>query len=419
MATFHVDNAGSLRVETYRSGPMVFQIGLDLEALEHFRVLAEHAYARFASMPRIPALTEDFEHFVMVSAIHSTDTIEGGDLTAEQTSSVLEADPATAQKEAEKRIVNLRTAYRLAEDHVAGLSDTQGRQAPAGQKEGSAFELEEMIIRDLHGAITANLSHKDNVPGQYRNNPKNRMTKVGSPEHGGIYTPPKCLDDIKLLMEAFITWANSGPIISLHPFYRAPLIHYFFERIHPFWDGNGRVGRVLEAIVLQAAGFRYVPYALCRYYLDNIHAYFTLFNTCRLSEKKQSGPNTGFVRFHLAAAINTINCLQDRANQAVAAFLFDSHIHFLSTQKKGLNHRQCVILDWLLRDPDLGVNGKMGSQPWYNAIYRKLTARTKMRDIKKLEYLGLIRRDKNGAIRIAYARPQIELASSPLTTVSF
>lgn len=38
---------------------------------------------------------------------------------------------------------------------------------------------------------------------------------------------------------------------------RAPLLHLYFELIHPFWDGNGRVGRVLEASVLLAAGYQY------------------------------------------------------------------------------------------------------------------------------------------------------------------
>ncbi|MFC2503586.1 MAG: Fic family protein, partial [Cardiobacterium sp.] len=34
---------------------------------------------------------------------------------------------------------------------------------------------------------------------------------------------------------------------------RAPLVHYYYEIIHPFWDGNGRVGRVLEASILLRA----------------------------------------------------------------------------------------------------------------------------------------------------------------------
>ncbi|WP_365303207.1 Fic family protein [uncultured Thiodictyon sp.] len=49
---------------------------------------------------------------------------------------------------------------------------------------------------------------------------------------------------------------------------RAPLVHYYYEQIHPFWDGNGRVGRVIEASLLLGEGFRYAPFAQARYYLD-------------------------------------------------------------------------------------------------------------------------------------------------------
>lgn len=61
---------------------------------------------------------------------------------------------------------------------------------------------------------------------------------------------------------------------------RAPLVHYYYEVIHPFWDGNGRVGRVLEATLLLREGFRYAPFAQARYYLDHIHRYYALFNAC-------------------------------------------------------------------------------------------------------------------------------------------
>jgi len=419
MATFNVTDNGVLRVQTHRSGPMVFQIGLDLDALEHFRVLAEHAYARFASMPKIPDITRQFEKLVLVTSIHSTDTIEGGDLTEKETSEILEVAPVTALKEADQRVINLKAAYQLADRFSAivreEMEDTAG---PFGSANRIPVEFSEKMILDLHQIITAGLSHKDNVPGHYRNNPKHRKTTVGSPDHGGIYTPPKCLDDIRLLMDTFVAWVNSKPVMNLDPLYRAPLIHYYFERIHPFWDGNGRVGRVLEAITLQAAGFVHFPYALCRYYLDHIHTYYTLFNACRTAEKKDSYPNTEFVRFHLVAAINTINRLHDWANAIVAALLFDSHTHQLAL-RKAINDRQHAILDQLSQNPELGLNGHLLVQPWYNALYKKLTPRTKMRDLKKLEDLGLIQRSKDGAIHIAYARPEMKLASSSITTVSF
>ena len=47
---------------------------------------------------------------------------------------------------------------------------------------------------------------------------------------------------------------------------RAPLLHFYFELIHPFWDGNRRVGRVIAAAVLHTAGDCYAPFAMARDY---------------------------------------------------------------------------------------------------------------------------------------------------------
>ncbi|AUB81043.1 Fic family protein [Candidatus Thiodictyon syntrophicum] len=65
-----------------------------------------------------------------------------------------------------------------------------------------------------------------------------------------------------------------------------------YECIHPFWDGNGRVGRVIEASLLLREGFKYAPFAQARFYLDQIDRYFTLFNTCRKAAERAPRPPT-------------------------------------------------------------------------------------------------------------------------------
>jgi Fic family protein len=77
-------------------------------------------------------------------------------------------------------------------------------------------------------------------------------------------------------------------------------MHYYFELIHPFWDGNGRVGRVIEASLLLREGFRYAPFAQARFYLEQVDRYFMLFNACRKrAAKAPEDANTDFVAFFL------------------------------------------------------------------------------------------------------------------------
>jgi len=104
-------------------------------------------------------------------------------------------------------------------------------------------------------------------------------------------------------MAALVTWANSDPVMDLHPLYRAPLIHYYLEQIHPFYDGNGRVGRVIEMVILAAAHYSWT--SVVQYYLDNYRDYSRLLNTCRISAKRgEENPNTEFVKFHLTGALS-------------------------------------------------------------------------------------------------------------------
>lgn len=416
--TFQVTKSGTLTVETNRSGHFTFEIGLNYAELDTLKQLAEQAYARFASMPKVGDIANQLERMSVVTSVYSTNTIEGGELTEEETANALDLDPIHVKKEADQRVVNLREAYDLAEHFPKSLMedvDDDQLKIPGA----ISLEIHDYMVKDLHEIITANLEHEDNVPGEYRDNPKERKTQVGDKNHGGVYTPPKCLVDIKLLMDAYIVWANSEPVTSLPPLYRAPLLHYYFERIHPFWDGNGRTGRVIEAIVLQAANYKYAPYSNAKYYLDNIDTYFTLFNTCRKKALKgDKYPNNEFVKFHLVAMLTTVNRLQDMANYIISKILFDANINYLHTAKK-INDRQHSIVSQLTANPSIGEKGGLSAQPWYVSLYRNLTDRTKTRDLNKLVELGLVERSKDGGVKLNYAQPGITLSDSPITTVQY
>ena len=179
---------------------------------------------------------------------------------------------------------------------------------------------------------------------------------------------------------------------------RAPLVHYYFERIHPFWDGNGRLVRVLEATILLASGFEYAPFALAGFYLEQIDRYFTLLNQCRKAEEKgDPDPNTAFVAFHLEGMLTSINRLHDRVNGLVRIRLFEAEID-QRLGRKELNPRQYAILTQLLDRSGPLALGELRRAPWYLGLYAKLTDKTKQRDLRGLQALGLIRIDAEKSV---------------------
>jgi len=419
--SYIIDDKGILKVETNRSGPFTFQIGLDQKKLVGYKTLVDHAYACFASMPRVGEMASQLENIAMVSSIYGTNTIEGGELSEKETENTLQLGDQGSKTISQQRVINLRNAYNLVKKIPSlALSKISYEQRTMARTQGIiSLEIHDSMILDLHKKITDGIPHEDNVPGQYRDNPKTRLTKVGNKTHGGEYAPPKCLADVNLLMGAFIEWANSKPVRELPPLYRAPLLHYYFELIHPFWDGNGRTGRIIEAIVLQAARYMLAPYAISKYYLENIDTYYILFNFCRKSASKgQPFPNTEFVKFHLIGMLSTINRLHDNANRIISGLLFEANINNLITNKK-INARQQLILSQLNTNPQLGIKNVLSIQNWYKALYRKLTPRTMMRDISNLEELGLLSRTPGGDIRIKYAAQEIELSTYDITSIEY
>jgi len=374
-----------LRIETHRSGIFKFQVGINTAALQPLLDRIEDAHRRLSSMPILPDVAIKLEREILVDSVYGTNTIENGGLTEEETAAVLDAPPEKAKVESALRVVNIRKAYEIAEGYGEYWS------ANIKSKNLPHLILEEEIFTGLHEKITQGLRHADNIPGRYRDNPKDRHTQVGNAAHGGIYTPPKCLDDIQMLMAAFVKWANTAPIYNLSPLLRAPLIHYYFERIHPFWDGNGRVGRVIEAMILKAAGYKYVPFALSRYYLEHIDQYFSLFNQARKAEEKgKDNPNQEFVAFFLEGTLTVFNQLHDRINEILGYLLYKSRLRDLY-ELKAINNRQYHIINNLLQIGTTLTLTDMQSQLWYNSLYEKLTAKTRARDMKGLLEQQLIR----------------------------
>jgi len=362
-----------MRIETRRFGPFTFRLGVDGAALAVLYQRVLDAHERFSASP-LSQVARQLEREVVVSSIFGTNSIEGGALTEEETQLALELDPAQVIDEERLRAVNLKAAYDLAQQ-VAMMPD---------------WRLDVPFIRAVHAAITRRLVHPYNQPGTFRDNPKSIKTYVGNQNHGGQYQPPQHGYDIETLMQALVDWQRGLEERGVPALIRAPLVHYYYELIHPFWDGNGRVGRVLEATLLQAAGFHYAPFALARYYLTHIDDYFSLFNRCRKAAKnKIAHPHTAFVAFHLEGMRVSINRLHDRVNQIVGLLLFESQLRQLYDEKI-LNVRQYTMMSQLLAIGRPLPLVEMRRMPWYQSLYLKLKDKTRQRDLRHLRDLNLV-----------------------------
>jgi len=97
-----------------------------------------------------------------------------------------------------------------------------------------------------------------------------------------VYTPPQELDEIVKLMGNLELFINDGELTDLDPVVKMAIIHHQFESIQPFYDGNGRAGRIINILYLVKENLLKLPILyLSRYINQNKATYYRLLQETR------------------------------------------------------------------------------------------------------------------------------------------
>ncbi|UPT70114.1 MAG: Fic family protein [Flavobacterium sp. JAD_PAG50586_2] len=128
--------------------------------------------------------------------------------------------------------------------------------------------------------ITTNLlvGLMQRLRGSSENIRKNTGTKLGNPTNNQIvYTPPEGENIIRDKLSKLEIFINNPVFSDLDPLIKMALIHYQFEAIHPFSDGNGRTGRILNVLYLIQQELLGLPVLyLSHYIIQNKSDYYRL-----------------------------------------------------------------------------------------------------------------------------------------------
>lgn len=97
-----------------------------------------------------------------------------------------------------------------------------------------------------------------------------------------IYTPPQDISDINRLMSNLEKFINDPSICDYDPLVKMAIIHYQFESIHPFYDGNGRTGRIINILYLILEKLQNLPILyLSKSIIENKSDYYRLLQQLR------------------------------------------------------------------------------------------------------------------------------------------
>lgn len=141
------------------------------------------------------------------------------------------------------------------------------------------FPLSNRLIRETHGILLSHGRGSTKSPGEFR---RSQNWIGGSRPGNAIYVPPPhtVVQDCMASLERFLHAEDDGLPVLL----RAGLAHVQFETIHPFLDGNGRVGRLLITMLLCHAGILHQPMLyLSLYFKQHRSEYYELLNKVRLT----------------------------------------------------------------------------------------------------------------------------------------
>lgn len=197
-----------------------------------------------------PTVAEVLRFQANIRSTHYSTRIEGNRLTLKETEMVVQDGRQFPGRE--RDVQEVERYYQALQQMEKWV---EGRQS-----------ITEERIRKLHAILYAGRRSK---PTPYRDG--QNVISEGSGQI--VYLPPEA-KDVPVLMQELVSWVRASekslpiPVI-------AGVAHYQFETIHPFFDGNGRTGRMLTTWILYRSGYDLGKfYSLEEFYADNLPRYY-------------------------------------------------------------------------------------------------------------------------------------------------
>jgi Fic family protein len=228
------------------------------------------------------------------------------------------------------------------------------------------------LLLETHGVLMQDVRGGEKNPGEFRRS-QNWIGPQGSSIKTARYIPPSP-EDMSEAMSILEKYINA--VDHTDPLIKIALIHYQFETIHPFLDGNGRIGRLMINLFLKENGLLSLPTLYISYFLKrNRIEYYD-----RLTEVREKGDFEQWVKFFLQAvfesaedsieSIDLLTVLHDKNTRLVE----DND----TTSKSVLK-----IFELLEKTPIIDIKK--------TALELKTSYNTVSSAIKRLEEIGIIR----------------------------
>ncbi|MGH9891312.1 MAG: Fic family protein [bacterium] len=292
-------------------------------------------------------------------AVQGSNSIEGYNVTFEDAVAAIEGEePTTAAPEPWAAVVG----YRNALTYVMQRSDDDH------------FELNEELVRALHNLMLQHDPTKN--PGRWRRGP---IFVRREPSGEIVYEGPDA-EHVPAFMHEFVESLGSLDK-STHPIVRAAMAHLNLVMIHPFSDGNGRMGRALQTVVLARDGILAPPFCSIEEWLGskaNTEAYYEVLGQVGAGAWHPERDARPWVRFCMSAHLQQAFTVSRRVKE-IAKLWGELEVE---SRRRGLDERMI----YALYDAAIGIRVR-------SARYRlvaDLSNQVATRDLRDLVQEGLL-----------------------------
>ena len=234
------------------------------------------------------------------------------------------------------------------------------------------------LLRETHAVLMEGVRGQEKSPGEFRRS-QNWIGPSGSTLKNARYIPPN-VEDMENAMSDLEKYINESD--KYDPLIQAALIHYQFETIHPFLDGNGRIGRLLILLYLMEKKLLSKPVIYVSYFLKmNQIEYYD-----RISEVRRKGNYEQWISFFLEAVSSAAEDALKSIGKLSA--LREKNIARLPKSSKRKDNVR-ALFDYLEQHPIIEIK--------QTAAALDVSYNTVSSAVKKLMMLGILKETTNAA----------------------
>ena len=258
------------------------------------------------SFPIPPAVQRELRIVAFNRGAQATTAIEGNTLTDDELRQLLEGSPLPKSRE-----------YQGQE--VANAIETMNKIWEGVVLKGESSLITPAMLCQWNKTIGKELGPLyDGAPGKWRQDRR----------HVGKYLAPPP-EHVEELVKDLCTWLRaefgfgSHPMSMISAIQQAVSAHVFFEWIHPFADGNGRTGRLLEFYIMLRAGFPDITvHVLANHYNQTRSEY-----TAHFDRARQKRDLTDFMDYAVQGLADGLQQVADRVQDASRKTVWESHVY--------------------------------------------------------------------------------------------